>query len=261
VEKIFHPFQPFIMGQMYFPPKIAAKLGIPLVFYGENPTEYGNPIKDDDQSQKEWDYFTSADPSEIYLAGVSIRELVEDFGLEKVDIEPYMPPDPASLSAAEIAIHYLGYYLRWHPQSNYYYAVENGGFEAAPERSTGTYSKYSSIDDRIDDFHYYATFIKFGIGRATYDAAQEARSDDIDRDEAVALVKRYDGEYPERFAEQIFDYLSLPPDQFPLASKMFEQPIIDRAYFDALTDTFRSPNIWCHDAGGWRLRRAVWEAN
>jgi hypothetical protein len=32
----------------------------------------------------------------------------------------------------------------------------------------GSYSKYSSIDDKIDDFHYYTTFIKFGIGRATY---------------------------------------------------------------------------------------------
>ena len=41
IENIFHPFQPFIMGQMYFPPKLAVQLSIPLVFYGENPTEYG----------------------------------------------------------------------------------------------------------------------------------------------------------------------------------------------------------------------------
>ena len=38
------------------------------------------------------------------------------------------------------------------------------------ERTPGTYSKYNSIDDKIDDFHYYTTYIKFGIGRATYDA-------------------------------------------------------------------------------------------
>ena len=36
-----------------------------------------------------------------------------------------------------------------------------------PERSEGTYSKYASIDDKIDDLHYYTTFIKFGIGRTT----------------------------------------------------------------------------------------------
>ena len=45
---------------------------------------------------------------------------------------------------------------------------------------------------RADDYHYHTTFIKFGIGRATYDAAQEIRSGDITRDEGVALVRRYE---------------------------------------------------------------------
>ena len=40
-----------------------------------------------------------------------------------------------------------------------------------PERITGTYSKYTSIDDKIDDLHFYTTGIKFGIGRATHEAA------------------------------------------------------------------------------------------
>ena len=44
--------------------------------------------------------------------------------------------------------------------------------QARPFRTQGTYSKYNSIDDKIDDLHYYTTFIKFGIGRATYDASQ-----------------------------------------------------------------------------------------
>ena len=48
--------------------------------------------------------------------------------------------------------------------------------------------------------------MKFGIARATYDAAQEVRSGDIIRDEGVALVNRYDHEFPERFADEIFDY-------------------------------------------------------
>ena len=29
---------------------------------------------------------------------------------------------------------------------------KHGGFEASPERTVGTYSKYNSIDDKIDDF-------------------------------------------------------------------------------------------------------------
>ena len=151
----------------------------------------------------------------------------------------------------------MGYYLKWHPQSCYYYSVEHGGFEASPERTPGTYSKYNSIDDKIDDFHYYTTFIKFGIGRATYDAAQEIRSGDITREEGLALVKKYDGEFPERFADEIFDYLSLPEEQYPVASKMFEQPIMNRDYFDNLSDYFRSPHIWEWRNGQWSLRNQV----
>ena len=92
--------------------------------------------------------------------------------------------------------------------SAYYYAAEHGGFKVAPGR-TLAYSKYNSIDDKIDDFYYYTTHVKFGIRRATYDASQEIRNGDITRDEGRALVKKYDGEFPERFADEIFDYLSI----------------------------------------------------
>ena len=128
----------------------------------------------------------------------------------------------------------------------------------SPERTPGTYSKYNSIDDRIDDFHYYTTFIKFGIGRATYDAAQEIRSGDINRDEGVALSKRFDGEFPERFADEIFRYLSIPAKEFPEASRMFEQPNMDYEYFMHLADTFRSPHLWKFEDGEWKLRHQVW---
>ena len=152
----------------------------------------------------------------------------------------------------------MGYYLKWHPQSCYYYAVEHGGFQPSPERTSGTYSKYNSIDDKIDDFHYYTTYIKFGIGRATYDASQEVRSGDITREEGVSLVKRFDGEFPERFAEEIFKYLSVPEKDFPLASRKFKQPMMNREYFMQLADQFRSPHLWKKAGGRWKLRHTVW---
>lgn len=254
LEQMFHPFQPFIMGQMYFPPKMAAQMGIPLVFYGENPTEYGNAAAADDKATKDWEYFTSPDQSQIYIAGTAVSDLKQYFGLSDHDLLPYMPPNPDDLRKAKVDVHYLGYYLPWHPQECYYYAVEHGGFQAAPERTAGTYSKYSSIDDKIDDLHYYTTFIKFGIGRATYDAAQEIRNGELTREEALRLVRRFDGEYSERFEKANFDYLSLPPQQFPQASRMFEQPMMDREYFERLTDRFRSPHLWAHDGRQWFLR-------
>lgn len=258
VEKLFHPFQPFILGQKNLAPKMSALFNIPLVFYGENEAEYGNPIADADKAKRDVSYFSEQNYEDIYLGGVSVGELEQDFGVRRSELLPYLPIRPEEIANTNMEVHYLGYYLKWHPQSCYYYAVEHGGFEASPERSPGTYSKYNSIDDKIDDYHYYTTGIKFGIGRATYDAAQEIRSGDINRDEGVALVKRFDLEYPERFADEIFSYLSIREKELPKAAKQFEQPILDRAYFDALADTFRSPHLWQYANEKWQLRHTVW---
>jgi hypothetical protein len=134
--------------------------------------------------------------------------------------------------------------LRWTPQEVYYYAVENTGFKARPFRTQGTYSKYNSIDDKIDDLHYYTTFIKFGIGRATYDASQEVRNKHLTREDAVALVKKFDGEFPDKYFNEIMDYLDINPDYFRTV----------------LTDRFRSPHLWTKSQNGeWKLRHSVWE--
>jgi len=258
VENLFHPFQAFMMGQKTIAPRLATMMDIPLVFYGENEAEYGNPISDNDSARRSWEYFSQPDKGSIFIGGTSVQDLKNQFGLEDVDLEPYMPVDPHIMEKKNIDVHYLGYYIPWHPQGAYYYSVEHGGFQASPERTAGTYSKYNSIDDKIDDFHFYSYHVKFGIGRATYDASQEVRNGDIEREEGVALVKKYDGEFPERFAKEIFKYLSIPEKEFPAACKMFEQPIMDRDYFDSLTDSFRSPHLWKKENGIWKLRHAVW---
>ncbi len=259
VENLYHPFQPFILGQKQLAPKMALLFNIPLVFYGENEAEYGNPIQDTTTSLRDNRYFSVEDKSKVNLGGVSVKELVEDFEIPMSDLEIYMPADTEAIHQKNIQVHYLGYYVKWHPQEAYYYSVEHGGFKPSPERTPGTYSKYNSIDDKIDDMHYYTTYIKFGIGRATYDAAQEIRNHEINREEGVALVKKYDGEYPTRFEKDIYEYLSIDEKHFPKISKFFEQPTMDREYFEHLADRFRSPHLWKYENGIWKLRHTVFE--
>lgn len=257
VEELFHPFQPFMIGQKNIAPRAAIDYDISLVFYGENEAEYGNPIAVDNSSEQDGRFFATDDLSEIYLSGIRIDELIDEFGLHKNDLLSYLPVNPGILAQKKVNVHHLGYYLKWHPQGCYYYSVEHGGFEASPERTAGTYSKYNSIDDKIDDLHYYTLFTKFGIGRATYDAAQEIRNDEINREEGVALVKRFDGEFPERFFDEILTYLSVDDLGNDKAASHFENPKMDRDYFMHLCDRHRSPHIWKYENGHWKLRHAV----
>ena len=76
-ENLLHPFQTFILGQKNLAPKIALQYNIPLIFYGENEAEYGNPIAENATSLRYKSYYTMKDLSEIYLGGVSAPELTE----------------------------------------------------------------------------------------------------------------------------------------------------------------------------------------
>ena len=242
IENLLHPFQTFILGQKNLAPKIAAAQGINLIFYGENEAEYGNPIADNMTSLRDKSYYSFEHLNEIYLGGVTVSELIEKYDVRLSDIMAFLPPKAEDLEKANIEVHYLGYYLKWTPQEVYYYAVENTGFKARPFRTQGSYSKYSGIDDKIDDLHFYTTYIKFGIGRTSYDASQEIRNKHLTREEGVALVKRFDGEFPDRYFEDVMKYIEMEPE-----------------HFNELCNKFRSPHLWGKDAAGeWKLRHNVW---
>jgi N-acetyl sugar amidotransferase len=242
IENLFHPFQTFILGQKNLAAKIAMQNNIKLIFYGENEAEYGNPVADNTKSLRDKSYFTMTHLDELHLAGVRVPELIEKHGLSLGDLMAFLPADARKLEESHIEVHYLGYYLKWTPQECYYYAVEHTGFSANPFRTEGTYSKYNSLDDKIDGFHYYTTYIKFGIGRATYDASQEIRNRHLTREEGVALVKRFDGEFPSKYFPEIMDYIGMKPERFM-----------------ELCDKYRSPHLWKKEAGDWKLRYPIWE--
>lgn len=241
IENLLHPFQTFILGQKNLGPKIALQCKIPLIIYGENEAEYGNPIADNASSLRDKSYYSMKNLDEIYLGGVAIKKLREEYNVDLDALMAYLPAPYDELEKSNIEVHYLGYYLKWTPQEVYYFAVENTGFEARPFRTQGTYSKYNSIDDKIDDLHYYTTFIKFGLGRASYDASQEIRNKHLTRQEGIALVKRFDGEFPDKYFEEVMNYIGIDPGDFL-----------------ALCDKFRSPHLWKKENGKWKLRHAVW---
>ncbi|MBU0540816.1 MAG: N-acetyl sugar amidotransferase [Gammaproteobacteria bacterium] len=238
---LLHPFQPFIVGQRIIGPLMAAKFGVKLVMYGENQAEYGNDPNENYKPTMDRKFFSIGDPQDMVLGGKSVRDIMAETEFTLNDFAPYIPPSADFLEQRGVEVHYLGYYLKWDPQECYYYAAEHTGFQANTERTEGTYSKYSSIDDRIDMFHYFTTLAKFGIGRATYDAAQEVRNGKITREEAVHLVKRYDQEFPRKYFKDFLEYISLTEDEF-----------------HATVDRFRSPHLWKNEGGVWKLKHAVW---
>ena len=90
IENILHPFQPWILGQKNYPTKFAIMSKIPLIVYGDNPAEYGNPHADlSDDMNMEW--FSCKDPNKIFISGYPIEKLKKDLDLSNAQLEPYVP--------------------------------------------------------------------------------------------------------------------------------------------------------------------------
>ncbi len=237
---LLHPFQPFINGQKIIGPLIASKFNIPLVFYGENQAEYGNSKEENKTSLMSEKFFSQKEISDIKIGGKSIRSILKDTKFKLNEFQPYLPLDTQEIKNKKIEQRFLGYYLKWDPQECFYYAVQNTGFKTNSERTEGSYSKYSSIDDKIDPFHYYCTYIKFGIGRTTYDAAQEIRNQKISREEGVALVNKYDHEFPKKYFKEFLNYIDT-----------------DEKTFWSTIDHFRSPHLWTRKNNKWFLNKQI----
>jgi N-acetyl sugar amidotransferase len=246
-ELVGDPMQPFALGQKAWAFHIASKFGVKLVMYGENgELEYGGSEKYKNMPRE-----TPEDWTEEYYKGVEVDSLV-NVGLElgylkSSDISAktlqwYKPPPPEEILESGCEMHWYSYYHKWVPEENYYYTVNHTGLQPNPEgRSEGTYTKYISLDDKIDGFHWYMGYIKFGMGRASRDAQTDIRRHHITRDEGVALTRRYDGEFPGRHFQWFLDYIG-----------------VSEEYFWEVCNFYRAnSNVWDNVDGQWKLIHQV----
>ena len=259
IDNLMHPLQTWIMGQKAFPNKFAALIKVPLVIYGENPREYDQGTKDKKYDENViHDIHSRKEDDDLHIAGYPIKELKSKLKLTDSDLDPYLPLTEKQHKENNIKCITYSYFNNWHQQGNYYYTRDNSkGFKLSPDRTPGTYSKYVSLDDKIDDIYYYTCHVKFRVGRAHYDASQEVRAGDIDIEEARSLIRRYSGEYPKRFMKEICEWLTINPNEFPNTKELIDHPVFTEEYFQELCNTFRSPHLFKLENGKYMLRKQV----
>ncbi len=247
-ELIGDAWQPFTYGQKAYPWQMAVKYQIPLIFHGENgeveyggSTKYWNKPYESDLSDWNDHHFRRADVDRVIEKGLEAGIFTKE-EVNNNSFDHYRQPRRENVEKLGAQMHWFSFYKKWIPQENYYCAVEHTGFQANPERTEGTYSKYASLDDRLDGFHYYLGYIKFGIGRATSDAAHEIRDGHLTREEGVALVRRYDGEFPKKYFKDFLAYLNITEEECWEVIDFYRQ---------------RSAHLWERADGQWRLKYQV----
>lgn len=237
-KNLVNPFQPFIIGQKNTAPRAAMQHDVKLIMYGENHAEAHNKIDENYSPLMKIEHFTREKSEEdIYFGGIHIQDL-HKYGLRDEDMILYKPIIADQFRELEAEVHYYSFYKNWSPMQNYYYAIENSEFMSNPDgRSEGTYTKFASLDDKIDGQHYFTMFIKFGQGRTMNDACRDIRDGYITRDEALHLMSKYDGEFPRKYFDDFCNYINISAEE----------------YWEII-DNCRSPHLWEKNNGNWKLR-------
>jgi N-acetyl sugar amidotransferase len=209
--------------------RTAIGFDIGLIFYGEDgEVEYGgttetarNPIYDVRYQKK------------VYLEG-GYEKVLDGSSLPAEELFFFRFPGDDELREHPIELTHWSYFENWDPYRNYLVAKEHCGLMEAEASNAGTFTNFSQNDQALYALHTYLMYLKFGFGRANQDACIDVRRGAMSREQAVNLVRLYDGRYPEEFLPQYLDYYRLTAPEF-----------------DAVLDRYANRELFDKSGGTW----------
>lgn len=215
--------------------RTATVFGIDLIFYGEDgEVEYGgstetskNPIYDVHYQKK------------VYLEG-GYEKVLAASGLTASELNFFRFPSDDELNKHALQLTHWSYFENWDPYRNYLVAKEHCGLKEAEDSNAGTFTNFSQNDQALYALHTYLMYLKFGFGRANQDACIEVRRGAMNREQAVNLVRLYDGHYPEEFMQQYMAYYQMT-----------------QAEFDAVLDRYANQDLFEKIDGRWMPKFVV----
>ncbi len=203
------PYFGWLMAIKTVPIRIATRFGLSLIFYAEEgETEYGGST-----ALKDVPFYGIDFIRDVYLEGG--QDLVfREANLIGEALTFFRFPTPAEISNNQLKITHWSYFENWDPYRNYLLAKEKCGLTESSDTNTGTFTNFAQNDQALYSLHAYMMYLKFGFGRATQDAGIEIRRGAMHREQAVNLVKLYDGKYPEQFIDLYLDYYQMSQQEF-----------------------------------------------
>ena len=209
IEKGF-PYYGWLTAIMTSIIRTAFNFDIPLIFYGEDgEVEYGGSVETINRALFDIEYM-----KKIYLEGGYERILAFLDDVDPASLYFWKFPSSAEQKDKQLFMTHWSYFESWDPYRNYLVAKEYCGLQEKEDGNSGTFTNFAQNDQALYALHTYLMYLKFGFGRATQDAGIEIRRGAMTRDQAVNLVRLYDGQYPEEFIETYLEYYEMSKDEF-----------------------------------------------
>ena len=225
------------VGITTLPIRIAVQHKVPLLFWGE----HGYLDLCGQFSMDDFPEMSYRDRLEHFARGYEWNYMVGREGITARQMLAYRYPSDQELFDLNLRGIYLGNYLHWEANDHLKLVVERYGFEVSDEPFDRTYRTMSNLDDMHENgVHDYLKYIKFGYGRATDHVCKDIRAGLMDREQGIAMVRRYDHVKP-RDLQRWLRYTGM-----------------DEATFDRIADTFRDIRVWRRDGNEW-YKDNIWD--
>jgi len=221
-----------------YPIWMSIKLGIPLVFYGENSSlEYGGPLKEDT-------------PSAINQINNDVVrdygwEIFTEQGISMTDLNLAKFPSPEEIAEAKVDPRFMSYYFNWSGFEHMKLAKMHGWKSL---NDTGEWNRKGWIDDynQIDDFAYlvdpYLKYPKLGHRQVTDVCSRLIRDGQMTREDAIPLVREHDAQLDPTALEHYLKFSGYSEHQF--------WEIVDRFY---------NRNLFVKRDHTWTLKNPIWK--
>lgn len=217
---------------------IADKFNIPLIVQGENPGltlgVRNTGVGTDGDALKANKQNTLSEDWKAYI----------DDEIDERDMFVYHY-DRESMEKKGIKGVWLQYYAKeWSPVHNVNFSKSHGLNirENFNPEDIGTYIGYFQMDSDLVQVNQFLKYVKFGFGQCTDHACYDVRTGQMMRDEAIEMVRKYDGKCADRFIQAFCDAIG-----------------IDVEEFWKITDSFRGDMWEKNDSGKWALKDPIWE--
>jgi N-acetyl sugar amidotransferase len=190
---------------------IAEKFNIPLVIQGENPgltagTSLTGVGKDSD-ALKAYQLQTLSKGFKEYLKIDGISE--KDLFLFHYDVKKLIAQNTKGV--------WLQYFLKeWSYRGNAEFSGKYGfkGRQNFRPEDIGTYIGFGALDSDLVHVNQMLKFIKFGFGFCMDHVCYDIRDGNLNRNEAIELVLKYDGKCADYYINDFCNYIQISQDVF-----------------------------------------------
>ncbi len=212
-------------GIYSFPVRMAIKIGVPLIIWGEpnaEMTAYYTYDELEEENEEKFNMFRNLGiTAEDMYSMLKSRKV----NLEKRDLFPYTFPSKSEIKNSKIKPIYLGNYINWNYQEQVKLIQkeldwQGDELEGVPDQANKSFSKIECFMQGSRD---YIKYLKRGYSRISQNMADDLRKNKIDIKEAKKLIE-LEGQKPESL-KILLDYMDISEKEFfNTISKMVVHP-------------------------------------